>query len=246
MQSIYDTHYSSAQAAGEYVPQWMALRGKIDEARYQEVLALFNFQAGHAMVWRDAINRWFEHTSGIADAEGRVGHDANRLEAEDMRAIGYKQIDLTPRETASGGKAVICPLEQGCSLTVILKRPAGLYNIAVQYFDTWRGASRYELSINGKRVATWSGNDTLPPAQFDPNIDGQDSTRFTVRAVALKPGDTLTLFGRPDLRPELNSQQVVQADAGALNPEARDRRDYREYAAVDYIEFGPDSAVTPQ
>ena len=246
VQSIYDTHYASAEAAGEYVPQWMALKGKIDEARYEQVLTLFNFQAGHAIVWRDAIDNWFERASGIQDAEGRIGHDANRMEAENMRSTGYEPIEVTPWETASGGKAVVCHVEKGCSLTTVVNRPAGLYDVAVQYFDTWRGEAQYELAINGKRIATWRANDTLPPAQFNPNLDGQDSTRFTAHAVALKPGDKLTLLGVPDLRPELENRQVVQADPGAVNPAARNRRDYREYAPVDYIEFGPNGALTPQ
>ena len=246
VQSIYDTHYASAAAAAEYVPQWMALKGKMDDERYQQVLALFEFQAGHALVWRDAIDQWFEHTSGIADTQGRIGHDPNRIEAEAMTAQGYETVDVAPWETASSGKAVVCHVAAGCSLTITVSYPPGLYNIAVQYFDTWRGASHYHLLINGNSIAAWSADATLPPAQFDPHLDGQDSTRFTAHGVPLKPGDTLTLRGIPDLRPELHEAQAVAADAGAINPNAHEQRDYREYAPIDYIEFGPDGAVTPQ
>ena len=246
VQSVYDAHYASAAAVAEYVPQWMALRGKIDAERYQQVLALFNFQAGHALVWRDAINNWFERTSGVADAQGRVGHDPNRIEAEAMRTTDYELTDVTPRETASGGKAVVCHVTTGCSVTATIDRPAGLYDLAIQYFDTWRGTSQYELLINNKSIATWKADDTLPPAQFDPNMDGQDATRFTAHSVALRPGDTLTVHGVPDLRTELNNKQTVRADAGSVTPDAQEQRDYREYAPIDYIEIGPNSAVTPQ
>ncbi len=246
VQSIYDTHYESARAAADYVPQWMTLQGKIDDARYEHVLALFNYQAGHAIVWRDAINEWFEHVSGIADAEGRVGHDPKRIEAESMQTGGYETTNVKPWETASGGKAVVCRVAAGCTLTTTVSQPAGLYDVAVQYFDTWRGASHYGLLVNGKSVASWSADGTLPPAQFDPHLDGQTSTRFTAHAVSLKPGDTLTIRGVPDLRPELDQSQALQDDAGAVDPNARERRDYREYAPVDYIEFGPNGAVTPQ
>jgi alpha-glucuronidase len=246
VQSIYDTHYASANAAAEYVPQWKSLKGKIDDERYQKVLALFNFQAGHAIVWRDAINHWFERISGIPDAQGRIEHDSNRIEAESMQPRGYEAASVSPWETASGGKAMVCRVPDGCSLTTQINQPAGLYDIAVQYFDTWHGVSHYSLSVNGTVVASWTGDDTLPPAQFDLHLDGQDSTRFTTHAVALKPGDTLTVHGIPDLRSELNSAQAIRSEAGALAPDASEHRDYREYAPIDYLEFGPNSAVTPQ
>ncbi len=79
MQSIYDSHYEGALAAAEYVPQWESLKGKVDTERYEKTRALFEYQAGHAIVWRDAINDWFHHISGINDAQGRVGHDPNRI-----------------------------------------------------------------------------------------------------------------------------------------------------------------------
>ena len=246
VQSIYDTHYASALAAAAYTPQWMALRGKIDAERYRKVLDLFTFQAGHALVWRDAIDNWFARISGIPDAKGRVGHDPYRIEAEAMQRVGYEPVDVTPWETASGGKAAVCHQTAGCTLSTTISRAAGIYDVAVQYFDTWRGVSHDELLVNGKAVAHWAADDTLPPAQFDPHLDGQDSTRFTAHGVALKPGDTLMLRGVPDLRPELNTAQAVPVAAGALHPNARERRDYREYAPVDYIEIGPNGPVTPQ
>ncbi len=164
VQSVYDAHYASALAAAGYVDQWQRLRSRIDPERYRAVLELLRFQAGHALVWRDAINTWFAHRSGIPDDEGRVGHDPNRIEAESMDRTGYQVVDVTPPETASDGWAVVCRQAAGCTLRAAWTRAAGLYDIAVQYFDTWRGMSRYELLVNGSAVARWNGDATLPPA----------------------------------------------------------------------------------
>ncbi|AXC12534.1 Alpha-glucosidase [Acidisarcina polymorpha] len=246
VQSIYDTHYLSARAAGEYVPQWMTLKGLVDDDRYQLVLRLFTFQAGHAIVWRDAIDDWFYWRSQIADVHGRVGNHSGRIEAETMATEGYQPVEVTPWETASGGKAVVCRLNSGCSLSAVITQPAGRYNVAVQYFDLWRGISNYQLLVNGKGVSRWAGDDTLPPAQFDPHLDGQTSTRFTVQDVWLKPGDTLMLKGTPDLRDDLNRSSKEAASPGAIEAHTLEQRDYRELAPVDYIQLGPNGAMTPQ
>jgi len=237
VQSIYDEHYASAAAATEYAPRWEKLNGKIDSERYQKVLGLFRFQAGHATVWRDAIDIWFQRISGIEDVLARVGRDPDRIEAESMMATGYQVMDVTPWETASGGKAVVCKIASGCEISTHVDRAEGRYDIAVQYFDTWRGASRYEVIVNGTTVAVWKGDDTLPPAQFDAAMDGQDSTRFTARRVELRPGDVVTVRGVPDLRDSLLGPEEERVEAGALNSEGRERRDYREFAGVDYLEI---------
>ena len=75
--------------------------------------------------------------------------DPNRIEAEAMKTGGYQTVDVTPWETASGGKAVACHEAKGCTLTTTLDKPAGTYDVAVQYFDIWRGVSTYTLSVNG-------------------------------------------------------------------------------------------------
>lgn len=240
VQSIYDTHYDSALAAARYVPQWNALRSKVDPERYAQVQHLFEFQAGHALVWRDAVNTWFLRASGIADAKGRVGHDADRIEAETMEASGYQSIAVTPSETASGGRAMVCHQAAQCTLQTTVQKPPGRYDVAVQYYDMWRGVSRYELVVDGEVVARWSADDTLPPAQYDPAPDGQTATRYTAHAVALKPGASLMLRGFPDVRPELQDMNPAAQANG--NPTTRD---YREFAPVDYIEIGPDGAITP-
>ena len=80
VQHLYDSHYEGAATATTYAPQWVKLRGLVDEQTYvEETLALFQYQAAHAVVWRDAVSEWFQHMSGIADKLGRVGHYPNRI-----------------------------------------------------------------------------------------------------------------------------------------------------------------------
>src|SRR5262249_1437826 len=108
IQYIYDAHYDGAETVSKYVRDWKALKGKIDEPRYQDVLAQLEYQAGQAVVWRDAVNNWFFKESGIADARGRVGNHPFRTEAESMTLTGYVVKAVSPWESASGGTAVEC------------------------------------------------------------------------------------------------------------------------------------------
>ena len=197
MQDMYDEHYTGAATAATYPMIWQKLHGHIDNQRFDQVKALFVYQAGHAIVWRDAVNDWFAAMSSIPDAQGRVGHHPDRIEAESMTSNGYSPVNVTPIETASGGKAMICK-QAPCTLTTTLKEPAGNYTIAIQYFDLRTGKSQYELLLNNDPIAEWTADATLPPAVVDPHLDGHTSTRFTTPAIALKPGDTLTLRATPD------------------------------------------------
>ncbi len=194
IQYVYDTHYRGAQAAAEQVNAWQSLRGKVPDATYGEVLKRLQFQAGHAIVWRDAVTRWFEKISGIPDKLGRVGNYPGRYEAEDMKLDGYEPVGVTPWETASGGKAVECKGRAQCSAAMTWTRPDGWYDIATQYFDFRRGASQYTLEVAGRIIETWSADAALP----DNRMNGNTSTRHTVRGVALHRGDELLLIGQPD------------------------------------------------
>jgi alpha-glucuronidase len=194
IQHIYDAHYDGAVTAATYAVEWTKLKGLVDEERFEKTLDLFTYQAGHAIVWRDAVAEWFFKMSGIPDRLGRVGHYPGRIEAEEMQAVGYKPVDVVPWETASGGKAVICSGAPVCSLTTRLDRPAGTYSIAVQYFDLNTGKSSYELLLNGKPTANWKADLSLPSSK----LNGHTSTRFTVPGIHLAPGDTLTLRATPD------------------------------------------------
>ncbi|HVW76568.1 MAG TPA: alpha-glucuronidase family glycosyl hydrolase [Alloacidobacterium sp.] len=193
IQYIYDSHYEGAEAAAGLVAQWETLKGRVDDERYEETLRRLRYQAGHAIVWRDAICEWFLKTSGIPDDKGRAGHHPGRVEAESMRLDGYRVVDVTPWETASGGKAAACDRAAGCSAEFTFRGRAGRYRLATQYFDTDNGAARFRLLVNGVQVDAWSADDSLPSAK----MNGHTSTR-RVTAVVLKGGDVVRVEGISD------------------------------------------------
>jgi alpha-glucuronidase len=219
IQYIYDSHYEGAAEAARLGAEWATLKGKIDSQLFNDVATRLEYQAGHAIVWRDAIVQYFLKQSGIPDAEGRAGHYPGRFEAENARLTGYKIIGVTPWEDASGGKAVSCassmpPVskeqqEHSLEVTAVstptckaewtYDGPAGRYNIAVQYFDLQGGTAHFSLDVNNQQTVSWAANDNLPSRR----PDGDNSTRFTYRGadangVELKPGDTLAVEGTPD------------------------------------------------
>jgi alpha-glucuronidase len=194
IQYIYDSHYKGAAEAAQLVAEWETLKSRVNPALYDDVHARLEYQAGHAIVWRDAIVQYFLKQSGIPDNKGRAGHYPGRLEAEDARLTGYKAIDVTPWEDASGGKAVTCADAKSCMAEWTWGRKAGRFDIAVQYFDLQGGAARFVFAVNGQPVASWTANATLPSRR----PDGDNSTRYTVRDVELKPGDVLRVEGTAD------------------------------------------------
>ena len=193
MQYIDNTHYWGAQAAAAQVPAWETLHGKVSDATYAEVLKRLQFQAASANVWRDAITPWFTKESGIPDALGRVGNYPERIEAESMQRNGYTVVDVTPWETASGGKAIACNLPE-CSVQTTWDKPDGWYDIAVQYFDLLHGHSRFSLSVAGNEVDHWTADDTLP----GDTLNGSTSTRRILNHVAIHRGDIISVTGQPD------------------------------------------------
>ena len=162
----------------------------------QTCLPRLQYQAGHAIVWRDAVTQYFLKLSGIPDEQGRAGHYPNRLEAEDARLTGYKVIDVNPWEDASRGKAVSCG-DTSCSAEWTYNGASGRFNIAVEYFDIQGGAAKFALTINGQPAssdATWSGDATLPTSR--PHAD--NSIRHIIHNIALKPGDAIRISGTPE------------------------------------------------
>ncbi len=194
IQYFYDSHYQGADEAARLVDEWHTLKGKIDPGLYDDELARLEYQAGHAIVWRDAIVQYFLKQSGIPDAKGRAGHYPGRLEAEDARLSGYKVIDVTPWEDASAGKAVTCDTPTGCSAEWTYTGNAGRFDIAVQYFDLQGGVAHFALDVNGDPVSSWTAAATLPSRR----PDGDNSTRFIARGATLKPRDVLRVEGIPD------------------------------------------------
>ncbi len=194
IQHIYDEHYRGAEEAAAFVGRWRALDGLIDHDRYAAVLAKLEYQAGHAVVWRDAVTNWFRWISGIPDAKGRVGGYPNRVEAEAMHLDRFVAEAVTPWETASAGQAIRCPARAGCSATLTFARQPGTYDIVVQYFDENDGAASFSLFVNDQPRARWVADDELPSAA--PN--GHTSTRRIVKGVPLRTGDTIRLDATPD------------------------------------------------
>jgi alpha-glucuronidase len=193
IQHIYDSHYEGAQQAAGLVAQWKSLRGQIDDERYSAVLKRLEYQAGHAMVWRDAVVNWFARMSGIPDAQGRVGHNPGRIEAEDMQLVGYVPVEVTPWETASGGKAIACK-HASCTASYQFKGASGTYDLALQYFDQNNGVSHFALFVNDRSIGAWMADDHLPSDK----MNGHTSTRHTTLGVELNPGDVVKIIGHPD------------------------------------------------
>jgi alpha-glucuronidase len=215
IQHIYDSHYDGAQRAATYVQQWQSLKNKLDEQRYSAVLVRLQYQAGHAIVWRDAICNWFLQTSGIPDTQARVGHHPNRIEAETMQLSGYSVVDVTPWENASGGKATTCNSPEPCSASLNFIGPAGEYQIDTQFFDQGNGESKFLLYVNNRLVDQWLANDHLPATK----IGGDSSTRHRTLHVVLAPHDQIRIEGIPD-RDEhaaIDYLEIIPAATAARN-----------------------------
>jgi alpha-glucuronidase len=193
IQYLYDSHYDGAEQVARYVRDWKALEGRIDDQRYAQVLAQLQYQAGQAIVWRDAVANWFRKTSGIPDAKGRVGRHPGRIEAEAMALSGYAVQPVIPWEAASGEKAVACAAAT-CSATFRYSGASGTRDIAVQYFDQSDGVSRFRLLVNRRVVAAWTADDRLATKK----IDSSSSTRRVIERVALRKGDEIRIDGTPD------------------------------------------------
>jgi alpha-glucuronidase len=194
IQHIYDSHYAGAEEAATLVKEWQSLHGLIDDARFDEVQKRQQYQAGHAIVWRDAVVNWFHKTSGIPDQQSRVGNNPNRIEAENVQLSGYVPVEVTPWETASGGRAVACPQHGECLASYVFNLAAGKYHVAVEYFDQSNGASRYELLLNHRQIDAWTSDDHFPSDK----MNGHTSTRHTTPGVDLHLGDELKIVGHPD------------------------------------------------
>ncbi len=218
IQYLYDSHYQGAAQAAQFVNNWESLKDRIDPALYADMLPRLQYQAGHAIVWRDAVVQYFFKLSGIPDDRGRVGHYPNRLEAEDAHLAGYKIIEVNPWEDASGGKAITCQVASSpgadhtattnatteasalaptCAAQWTYNGQPGRFNIAVQYFDVQSGVAKFVLTLNGKQSnpdALWSADAIFPT----PRPHADNSTRHLIHNVTLKPGDTLRIEGTPD------------------------------------------------
>jgi len=200
IQHFYDAHYSGAETAQTFVTLWESLKGKIDSERYNDVLFRLIYQAGHSIVWRDAINDFYHNLSGIPDEARRVGHHPWRVEAESMTLSGYKPYRVSPFETASNATAIVTTTNSTVgTATTRLEYPSGAYDLAVNYYDLIGGKARWQVYLNDRLLGQWVGNneDTLghAPSIY---IDGHSATRITFRGVRIRKGDVLKIVGTPD------------------------------------------------
>ena len=193
IQFIYDSHYEGADSVAKWVRDWKGLKGRVDDERYEMVLKQLEYQAGQAVVWRDAVTRWFHRTSGIADAKGRVGIHPDRVEAESATLEGYVSAPVTPWEAGSGQGAVECKAEK-CTATFTHAGAAGRYDLIVQYFDVNTGAAQFRLRVGGNVLSEWTAGDRLPTRR----LDGSSSYRRVIPDVPLRRGDAIAIEGVPD------------------------------------------------
>ncbi|KAJ5610660.1 hypothetical protein N7510_007379 [Penicillium lagena] len=200
IQHFYDEHYEGAAHAQTFPLEWAKLEGLIDDHRFKQTAFKLQYQAGHALVWRDSVNNFYFAKSKIPDEKNRVGNHIWRIEAEDMQLTGYKTVSVTPAEAASCGKAVITEsnTEPGTAQKE-LSFPTGIYDIAVNYYDHLGGRSKYEIFLNKGSIGTWTGDleDKLGH-DFSEYLDGHSATRITFRGIKVQSGDILKIVGQPD------------------------------------------------
>jgi alpha-glucuronidase len=200
IQHFYDAHYEGAQMAQTLLSLWESLEGKIDDERYNAQHYRQLYQAGHSIVWRDAIVGFYHNISGIPDEAGRVSHHAWRIEAESMDLDGYVPYLVSPFEAASNYTGVVTSsnLTTGTASTKV-QYPSGKYDLAVNYFDLMGGISHWTVYLNEKVVGEWTGDheNTLGHA---PSIylDGHSASRITFRNIEVKKGDILKVVGIPN------------------------------------------------
>ncbi|ETN42742.1 alpha-glucuronidase A [Cyphellophora europaea CBS 101466] len=201
IQHFYDAHYAGSATAQTFPTQWSRLQGKIDAERFEAQRFRLEYQAGHALVWRDSINNFYHNKSGIADQQGRVGNHAYRVEAEDMALDGYVPYAVSPVEAASGGYCIVTSdnSTRGAASVALERWESGRYDVAVNYYDLAIGNSTWELWIGEEMVGEWKGDLEYrigkAPVFY---IDGQTATRITFRGVEVTKGDVLKIVGVPD------------------------------------------------
>ena len=219
IQYFYDAHYAGAETAQRFVRLWEPLQGKIDKERYEHVLYRQIFQAGHSIVWRDAISNFYWNLSGIPDETKRVGHHPWRVEAESMELSGYDVVPVDPFEAASNYTAIITSsnITTGIAMTN-LDFPAGTYDLAVNYFDLVGGRAKWQVYINEKEIGEWIGNheDTLGHA-VSSYLDAHTASRITFKGVNVEKEDVLKIVGTPDGAERAPLDYVVLLPPGVID-----------------------------
>lgn len=200
IQHFYNAHYAGSENAQTFIQRWRALQGKLDEQQWSEMLHKFIYQAGHSIVWRDAINNFYYNLSDIPDELGRVGNHPYRIEAESMELDGYELYPVIPWNTASNETAIVTSSNTTTgTASATLDVETGTYDVAVNYFDLAIGHAQWTLYINDEVVGEWVGDSDITlshaPVLY---IDGQTAIRITFKGVEIEQGATLRIVGVPD------------------------------------------------
>lgn len=181
------------------------------------MLFRLRFQAGHSIVWRDAISEFYFNKSGIPDDAQRVGNHPWRVEAESMQLSGYEVVAVHPFETASNFKAIVTSSNTTAgTATAKLDFASSTLN----YYDIIGGQAKYAVYLNDGLVAKWIGDsvDTgrlgHAPSSF---LDGHSATRITFPGVKVEKGDTLRIVGTPDGAEPAPLDYVVLLPAGVVD-----------------------------
>ncbi|CAG7960514.1 unnamed protein product [Penicillium salamii] len=219
IQHFYDSHYTGAEKTQGFLEQWESLQGKVDTERYDHVRRFLDYQTGHSIIWRDAINNFYYNLSAIPDDAKRVDHHPWRIEAESMKLEGYKTYDVNPFETASNAVAIVTTSNTtaGTASTEI-QFPSGTYDVAVNYYDLYGGQSQWKIYLNDRKIGQWVGNseETL---SHTPSIylDGHSATRVKFRQIEVKRGDHLKIVGMPDGTEPAPLDYVALLPAGTID-----------------------------
>ncbi|KAI9897411.1 hypothetical protein N3K66_007267 [Trichothecium roseum] len=199
IQHFYDAHYDGALTAQSFQETWHGLKGKVDEERFEHELYRLRYQAGHSIVWRDAINEFYRNLSGIPDELDRVRNHPWRLEAEDMTLEGYRPVSVSPTETASRYTAIVTTGTGTGTASVDVPFDDGSYDLAINYFDITGGSATYQVSINGELVGEWKGDAEYKLGKFPSEyLDGHSAIRITFNNVKVRKGDKLVVKGIAD------------------------------------------------
>ncbi|KAI3339125.1 glycoside hydrolase superfamily [Ustulina deusta] len=219
IQHFYDAHYAGAATAASFPKRWASLKGLIDEQRFEEMLFRLEYQAGHAIVWRDSIAQFYHNLSGIADAGGRVGHHPWRIEAEAMTLHRYRTTAVNPFEAASGLQIVqTTDNSTAASAQTKLDFPSGTYDLTVAYYDLYEGEARYELFLNDESLGSWVGDlEHKLGYTLTRGIDGHSATRMTFRDVRVRKGDVVRIETLPNGRETAPLDYIAVLPAGVVD-----------------------------
>ncbi|KAI0439122.1 glycoside hydrolase superfamily [Xylaria telfairii] len=219
IQHFYDAHYDGAETAASFPKRWASLKGLIDQQRFEEMLFRLEYQAGHAIVWRDSIVQFYNNISGIPDAAGRVGNHPWRVEAEDMTLHNYRVTAVNPFQAASGLRIVqTTDNSTAAYVKTKLNYPSDTYDLAVAYYDLYEGEAKYELFLNDKSLGSWVGNlEHKLGYTLTRGIDGHSATRVTFKDVRIRKGDVVRIETLPNGRETAPLDYIAVLPAGVVD-----------------------------